>query len=86
VLALLAAVDDPATRRAVVTERAFLATLGSGCTLPVGAYATADELHGFLADPDAGRSLRRVVSLRDGEELAQAAALALELRRAVDDG
>jgi hypothetical protein len=27
-------------------------------------------------------SLRRVVALRDGEELAQAAALALELRRA----
>jgi hydroxymethylbilane synthase len=86
VAALLAAVDHPATRRAVETERAFLATLGSGCTLPVGAYATGDELHGFLADPDSGRSLRRVVSLREGEESAQAAALALGLRRAIDDG
>jgi len=86
VLDLLRAVDHPATRRAVETERSFLATLGSGCTLPVGAYANHDELHGFLADPDSGLSLRRVVALRDGEESAQASALALDLRRAIDDG
>jgi hydroxymethylbilane synthase len=85
-LELLAEVDHPATRRAVVTERAFLATLGSGCTLPVGAYADASELHGFLADPPSGRSLRRVVALRDGDELEQAAALARDLRGAVEDG
>jgi hydroxymethylbilane synthase len=81
---LLAAVDHPPTRRAVETERAFLATLGSGCTLPVGAYASGRELHGFLADPDTGRFLRRVVALRPGEEAVQAASLALELRRDID--
>lgn len=36
----LAALDHPLTHRAVVAERAFLAMLGSGCTLPVGAHAT----------------------------------------------
>jgi hydroxymethylbilane synthase len=86
VRALLASVDHAPTRRAVETERSFLATLGSGCTLPVGAYATADELHGFLADPASGRSIRRVVALRDGEEAEQAAALASELRRTLGDG
>ena len=38
----LAAVDDRATREAVVCERAFLAELGSGCSLPVGAHAVVD--------------------------------------------
>lgn len=37
---LLAAIDDPASHVAVRAERAFLACLGSGCSLPVGAYAT----------------------------------------------
>jgi hydroxymethylbilane synthase len=35
----LAAIDDPATRRLVTAERAYLAELGGGCTLPVGAFA-----------------------------------------------
>ena len=35
---VLAAVDDPTTRFAVATERAFLAELGAGCTLPLGAH------------------------------------------------
>ena len=37
---LLAAIDDPVTHRAVDAERGFLARLGSGCDLPVGAWAT----------------------------------------------
>ncbi len=52
----LAAIDDPATRQAVECERAFLAELGSGCSLPVGAHAVALdggglELRTFLAGP-----------------------------------
>lgn len=40
--ALLASVDHRATRLAVTAERAFLAALGTGCELPVGAYAQLD--------------------------------------------
>lgn len=40
-LARLAALDDPAARRAVDAERAFLRRLGGGCDLPCGALAEA---------------------------------------------
>jgi hydroxymethylbilane synthase len=39
VAALLTAIDDADVRLTVEAERAFLARLGSGCDLPVGAYA-----------------------------------------------
>jgi hydroxymethylbilane synthase len=48
VLGLLAAIDDAPTRQAVETERAFLAELGSGCSLPVGAHVDGGWLHAFL--------------------------------------
>ncbi len=38
----LLAVDDAGTRAAVEAERGFLAGLGAGCSLPVGAYAQVD--------------------------------------------
>ncbi len=41
--AALAAIDDPAVRRLVEAERAFLDELGGGCTLPVGAHAEMVE-------------------------------------------
>jgi hydroxymethylbilane synthase len=37
----VAALDDPAARRAVEAERAFLRRLGGGCDLPCGALAEA---------------------------------------------
>ena len=37
--AALATIDDPAVGPLLRSERAFLAELGGGCTLPVGAYA-----------------------------------------------
>jgi len=40
-LRLLARIEDPASRREVDAERAFLDTLGGGCELPVGALARA---------------------------------------------
>ena len=40
VVAALAALEDPLTRRCFDAERAFLATLGGDCNLPAGAYAT----------------------------------------------
>ena len=81
---MLAHIDHAATRSAVPIERAFLATLGSGCTLPVGAHVIGDELSGFLAGEGVGTARRRTIALRGGEELAQAAALARELRDSVD--
>jgi hydroxymethylbilane synthase len=38
-LSLLKRLDDPVTHRAVVAERAALATLEGGCTLPMAAWA-----------------------------------------------
>jgi hydroxymethylbilane synthase len=43
VRAALAAIEDSPSRRAVDQERAFLAELGGGCDLPVGAFAVVDE-------------------------------------------
>lgn len=42
VLDLLASLEDAATRVAVTAERAFLARIGGGCQVPVGAYARVD--------------------------------------------
>ena len=52
----LAAIEDGAARRRVDAERAFLARLGGGCDLPVGALATDVgggrlRLEGLRADP-----------------------------------
>ena len=41
-LALLARLDDAATRLAVEVERAFLSASGGGCRSPIGALATVD--------------------------------------------
>lgn len=51
VLSALASVDHAATRRAVETERAFLAELGAGCSLPVAAYMSPDGVfRAFMSD------------------------------------
>jgi hydroxymethylbilane synthase len=58
------AITDPVTAICVLTERAFLARLGGGCDLPVGALATLHE-HGdtieidaLVAEPAGGRIVR----------------------------
>ncbi len=54
--------DDPAARAAVTAERSFLAALGGGCQVPVGA----------LASLEAGRlRLRGRVLSRDGSRLVE---------------
>lgn len=57
-LAALARIDDEVVRRTVTAERAFLAELGGGCTLPVGGHASVDG-HGML-------SLTGMVASEDG--------------------
>ena len=77
--ALVVAVDHAATRRAVEVERAFLAELGSGCSLPVGAHAADGVLRTFLADPARNLAVGDVLDLAGTDadlELAAAAARA----------
>jgi hydroxymethylbilane synthase len=74
---LLRAAEDPAARRQVDAERAFLASVGGACDLPVAAYAayapssflnggagpTAEmHLEGLLASPDGKALVRRGTS------------------------
>ena len=51
--AMVAQVDHPPTRSRVEVERAFLAELGSGCSLPVGAHVDAGVLHDGVPERDA---------------------------------
>jgi len=55
--ALLAVLDDPGARLAATAERAFLARIGGGCQVPVGAYA---QLSG------ATLTLAGLIGARDG--------------------
>jgi hydroxymethylbilane synthase len=62
-LSLLRAVEDPLSRVAVDAERAFLATIGGACNLPVAGHArqTAGgrlHLEGLLAAPDGSSMVR----------------------------
>lgn len=66
-LAALAAIDHAPTRAAVEVERAFLAQLGAGCSMPVGAHVCDSRLHTFLADLATGRSVGEVIELVDVE-------------------
>ena len=79
---LLAAIDHPATRAAVELERAFLAELGTGCSLPIAAFAIEGLLTGFLADPSTNLHVTKSVTVQGGrdEQLQQAAVLARTLQ------
>lgn len=63
---LLASLDEADSHVAVTAERAFLARLGGGCDLPVGAYATRRgdtlDVEGLLASPDGRVVLRHRAS------------------------
>src|SRR5262249_33213580 len=64
--ALLAALDDPATRAAVEAERALLAALGGGCKVPIAAHAAPHggglRLEGMVAAPDGSEVVRDALS------------------------
>jgi hydroxymethylbilane synthase len=70
---LLALLDDHPTRQAVTAERAFLAGLGGGCSLPVAAYASLEDdevhLHGVVASLDGNRLIRLNGRGRDPQQL-----------------
>jgi len=63
----LAEIDHAATRHSVLVERAFLAELGSGCSLPIGAHADHGRLYTFLANFDTGVTVSDTIELTDGD-------------------
>jgi hydroxymethylbilane synthase len=77
----VAPLHHPATARAVAAERAFLAALGGGCNVPLGAHAFASgpglELVAFVAAAD-GRAMLRA-ERRGDDPAALGGALAEEL-------
>lgn len=85
---VLSAVDDAATRRAVECERAFLAELGAGCSMPVGAHFSYTDhgglLRAFMADHQGLKPVRidRIVAASD-DHVAIGASVAAECRARV---
>lgn len=67
VLDALGDIDDPDTRHEVTVERAFMARLGSGCSLPIGAHVDHRRLFTFLADFDTGITVSDTIELSDGD-------------------
>jgi len=78
----LSAVDHAPTRHDVEVERAFLAELGSGCSLPVGAHAAAGVLRTFLANVASGESSNKTIELTGGSADHDVARLAASSSRA----
>jgi hydroxymethylbilane synthase len=56
---LVAAADDPETRRRVEAERRCVAVIGGGCLAPIAAFHDGATLTGLVADPDGGWVERR---------------------------
>ena len=82
---LCRALDDDATARAAEAERSVVAAFGGDCTLPLGAWARAEDGDGiltlsvFLASRDASRWLQTTV--RGATPAAAAEAAVTRLRR-----
>lgn len=78
-LQLLKAIDDVPTHLAVIAERAFLAALGGGCSLPVGALASVAgdtiQLQGMVAASDGSHILRVSAAGEDARSLGESLAL-----------
>ncbi|MDA8345222.1 MAG: hydroxymethylbilane synthase [Thermaerobacter sp.] len=77
----LRAISDRAARRASSAERAFLAGLGSGCAVPIGALAEVQgrtiRLRAGVFATDGSAALRTEVVGTRAEEVGKEAALAL---------
>lgn len=74
-LHLLASVHDPLSAAAVHAERAFLSSLGGGCSLPVAAFAQKNNgtiiLTGAVISPDGKQSIRLSAADQDPHKLGQ---------------
>jgi hydroxymethylbilane synthase len=67
--ALVAAIDDEATHRALRAERALVVALGADCHTPVGAHFDGAALHAFVGRPDGSAWLRDALEGEDPEAL-----------------
>ncbi len=87
--AVFASLDDPAVSEAVHAERAFLAAIGAGCTMPAGAHvqrgAQGLTLVAFLESDGGDRVARRQVLLDSTNASEQAAAIAREMQAEVGE-
>jgi hydroxymethylbilane synthase len=87
VRAVVEEIDDAEARSCTEAERAFLAGLGGGCSMPIAALAVADgddiDLRGYVGARDGGRAIRLEERFRRGEHLDGALMLA---RRALAEG
>jgi hydroxymethylbilane synthase len=85
-MAAALALHHAETERAVVAERTFLACLGGGCNVPLGAYAVTEggtlRLAGFVARSDGSTVLRADARGDDPVALGRAAADDLRARGA----
>ena len=74
-LELLGAIHDPLAAAAVDAERAFLASLGGGCSLPVAAFAQKNNgtiiLTGAVISPDGKQSIRLSAVDQEPQKLGQ---------------
>ena len=74
-LNLLAAIHDPLAAAAVHAERAFLASLGGGCSLPVAAFAQKSNgtiiLTGAVISPDGKQAIRLSAVDQEPQRLGQ---------------
>jgi hydroxymethylbilane synthase len=80
--AVLAGIDHAPSRRAVEAERAFLAELGAGCSLPVAAHLSADGIfRAFMAADDISDTVQLEGEIGDSDDhIVVGVAMAIECR------
>jgi hydroxymethylbilane synthase len=73
--AALTVINDEALRLVLSAERAFLAELGAGCSIPAGAHGVLDgetvTLRGVMLAPDGTKSARGELHGTDAESLGR---------------
>ena len=79
----LSAIDHTPTREEVTIERAFLAELGTGCALPIGAHVDGGKLYTFLVGDRTGITVSDTIELSG--DIDADTQLAREVARAAHD-
>ena len=79
---ILAGIDHAPSRRAVEAERAFLAELGAGCSLPVAAHLSKDGVfRAFMAADDISNTVQLEGEIGDSDDhIVVGVAMAIECR------